>query len=208
MIKFFKHIRKSLLMENKTSKYFKYAIGEIVLVVIGILIALQINNWNENKKIKKAVITTISLLKDEIQTNKGKINNVRNYHIMIRDTLQKIEIPKTQDGIKNTLGFWRGMRTPRLQNAAFQTSIQSGIGRNLNPVLLKALNNLYAYQDSYNDFTSQSAQIFFNTDFTDFKNFGKTMASVQMVMNDLYYYEKGLLESYENGLKQIDSISK
>ncbi len=37
-------------MENKTSKYFKYAIGEIILVVIGILIALQINNWNENDK--------------------------------------------------------------------------------------------------------------------------------------------------------------
>ena len=51
MIKFFRHIRKSLLMENKTSKYFKYAIGEIILVVIGILIALQINNWNENRKI-------------------------------------------------------------------------------------------------------------------------------------------------------------
>lgn len=41
-------------MENKTSRYFKYAIGEIVLVVIGILIALQINNWNEDKKAKKA----------------------------------------------------------------------------------------------------------------------------------------------------------
>jgi len=37
-------------MENKTGKYLKYAIGEIVLVVIGILIALQINNWNENQK--------------------------------------------------------------------------------------------------------------------------------------------------------------
>ena len=37
-------------MENKTAKYFKYAIGEIVLVVIGILIALQINNWNQNRK--------------------------------------------------------------------------------------------------------------------------------------------------------------
>ncbi|MFD2823032.1 DUF6090 family protein [Lacinutrix iliipiscaria] len=40
-------------MENKTGKYFKYAIGEIILVVIGILIALQINNWNETKKIKE-----------------------------------------------------------------------------------------------------------------------------------------------------------
>ena len=50
MIKFFRNIRKSLLNEGKTSKYLKYAIGEIVLVVIGILIALQINNWNEHRK--------------------------------------------------------------------------------------------------------------------------------------------------------------
>lgn len=59
MIKFFIHIRKSLLMENKTSKYFKYAVGEIVLVVIGILIALQINNWNQeriNTKIEESLL--------------------------------------------------------------------------------------------------------------------------------------------------------
>jgi len=50
MIKFFRHIRKSLLEQNQMGKYLKYAIGEILLVVIGILIALQINNWNETKK--------------------------------------------------------------------------------------------------------------------------------------------------------------
>ncbi len=50
MIKLFRNIRKNLLNEGKTTKYFKYAIGEIVLVVIGILIALNINNWNEAKK--------------------------------------------------------------------------------------------------------------------------------------------------------------
>ena len=59
MIKFFRHIRQNLITENKTGKsalpsgrYFKYAIGEIILVVIGILIALQINNWNEDRKLK------------------------------------------------------------------------------------------------------------------------------------------------------------
>jgi len=49
MIKFFRKIRKNLLIENKAGKYFKYAIGEIILVVIGILIALTINNWNQNR---------------------------------------------------------------------------------------------------------------------------------------------------------------
>ena len=49
MIKFFRKIRQNLLLENKKGKYFKYAIGEIVLVVIGILIALQVINWNIEK---------------------------------------------------------------------------------------------------------------------------------------------------------------
>ena len=53
MIKFFRKIRQNLIMKNKTGKYFKYAIGEIILVVIGILIALQINNWNEQRKEQK-----------------------------------------------------------------------------------------------------------------------------------------------------------
>jgi hypothetical protein len=50
MIKFFRRIRQNLLSEGKTGKYLKYAIGEIILVVLGILIALQINNWNEKRK--------------------------------------------------------------------------------------------------------------------------------------------------------------
>ena len=49
MIKFFRKIRRNLLSDGKTGKYLKYAVGEIVLVVIGILIALSINNWNSNR---------------------------------------------------------------------------------------------------------------------------------------------------------------
>ena len=55
MIKFFRNIRKSLLTENRFNKYLVYAIGEIVLVVIGILIALQINIWNESRKNKENI---------------------------------------------------------------------------------------------------------------------------------------------------------
>lgn len=49
MIKFFRKIRQSLLTEGKTKQYLKYAIGEIILVMIGILLALQVNNWNEER---------------------------------------------------------------------------------------------------------------------------------------------------------------
>ena len=50
MLTFFRKFRKSLLGEGATSRYLLYAIGEITLVVIGILIALQINNWNQDRK--------------------------------------------------------------------------------------------------------------------------------------------------------------
>lgn len=56
MIKFFRRIRYNLMEAGKTAKYLKYAIGEIVLVVIGILLALQINNWNEDRKDRKLEI--------------------------------------------------------------------------------------------------------------------------------------------------------
>lgn len=68
MIKLFRNIRKKLVAEGKTANYLKYAIGEIVLVVIGILIALQINNWNENRKLQKEELIVLSDIKNNLQT--------------------------------------------------------------------------------------------------------------------------------------------
>jgi predicted negative regulator of RcsB-dependent stress response len=74
MINFFRKIRQNLLMENKTGKYFKYAIGEIILVVIGILIALQINNWNEQRKEKQLEINAMSEVRDDLVNSMIDIN--------------------------------------------------------------------------------------------------------------------------------------
>lgn len=76
MISFFRKIRQNLLMENKIGKYVKYAIGEIILVVIGILIALQINNWNEDRKgnikLKKAIQSVYNdLVSDSLLINQA-----------------------------------------------------------------------------------------------------------------------------------------
>ena len=62
-------------MENRTGKYLKYAIGEIVLVVIGILIALQINNWNEKRNQNKELSNYLKSLNEEIDTNIDIIQN-------------------------------------------------------------------------------------------------------------------------------------
>ena len=64
-IKFFRKIRESLIKERRFSNYLIYALGEIVLVVIGILIALQVNNWNNNKQLEEVQIKCLN----EIVTN-------------------------------------------------------------------------------------------------------------------------------------------
>ena len=74
MIKFFRKIRQNLLSEGKTVKYFKYAIGEIVLVVIGILIALQINNSNENRKNRIAEADYYCRILEDLGSNEKLID--------------------------------------------------------------------------------------------------------------------------------------
>ena len=88
MIKFFRKIKQNLLVQGKTEKYFKYAIGEIILVVIGIVIALQISNWNESRKdndIEKDVLINISkdLAIDSIQFDyyHSQYQKIENLHL-------------------------------------------------------------------------------------------------------------------------------
>ncbi|MBC2846381.1 hypothetical protein [Winogradskyella flava] len=74
-------------MENKTSKYFKYAIGEIILVVIGILIALQVNNWNTKRNESKASKNLMSRLLIESNKNQEALNeNIERIKSLMTDS--------------------------------------------------------------------------------------------------------------------------
>lgn len=98
MIKFFRKIRQKLLSENKVSKYLLYAIGEIILVVIGILIALQINNWNEHRKdvFEEAVILTnlIEDLKADITGYKESISWLKSRQANVDSLLMFLNNPE------------------------------------------------------------------------------------------------------------------
>jgi len=76
MIGFFRKIRKQFADDNKPIKYMRYAIGEIVLVMIGILLALQVNNWNTNRVQKQKEQILLSALNKEFKTNKTQLDSV------------------------------------------------------------------------------------------------------------------------------------
>ncbi|HEX9828335.1 MAG TPA: DUF6090 family protein [Flavobacteriaceae bacterium] len=77
MIKFFRKIRQQLLNEGKTARYFKYAIGEIALVMIGILLALQVNNWNEMRKYRATEKDYIDRLINEISLDISYFDTIK-----------------------------------------------------------------------------------------------------------------------------------
>lgn len=133
MIKFFRHIRQNLIMENKTSNYLKYAIGEIVLVVIGILIALQINNWNESRKdnIKKQAL--LKSLKVEFTLNLEQLDSVMFYDFrVLKSTFRFLHLDPNElaannrDSLRALLQNTSWLWTFDPQNGALRSGISSG----------------------------------------------------------------------------------
>ncbi|MFP4844387.1 DUF6090 family protein [Winogradskyella sp. PE311] len=104
MIKFFRKIRYNLMSENKTSKYFKYAIGEILLVVIGILLALQINNWNQKRLESQKEKVVLNQLRLDFKANDSIIKKGLNYFdksfiyntLILKNTGPNVTLPKDE----------------------------------------------------------------------------------------------------------------
>lgn len=106
MIKFFRNIRQKLLTENKFSKYILYAIGEIILVVIGILIAINLNNSNEQKTLKDNVDLQLSLLKQAVYNDSLTFQSLISYsEKQIKDSERLIQLMNTSINEKNCEEF-------------------------------------------------------------------------------------------------------
>ncbi|MAU16125.1 MAG: hypothetical protein CMH46_11370 [Muricauda sp.] len=102
MIKFFRKIRKNLLSENKFSKYLLYAIGEIVLVIIGILIALQINNKNEQRKSENKIVSILKEVQNDLGLDIQKSDELIAYYKTKDSIINLVKADKlTYDDYKN-----------------------------------------------------------------------------------------------------------
>jgi len=152
MIKFFRTIRQKLISEGKTVNYLKYAIGEIVLVIIGILIALQINNANELRKTEKKIVAILKEVQNDLVLDIQKSDELIAYYTKKDSIIRLIQADKlTYEDYKND-NFNR-LRT--ILNGAFHIKIHANGYNNLMenvdniPEHLKAiidpLNEIYIY---------------------------------------------------------------
>ena len=115
MLRIFRNIRQKLAAENKVMAYLRYAIGEILLVVIGILIALQVNNWNENRKEHLIEIKYLKNLKHDLQSDSTDLVYYKNIRVGQANAARElIELAKTKnvsdvfklDSLYTTVALW------------------------------------------------------------------------------------------------------
>lgn len=137
MIKFFRKIRHNLLSEGKTGKYFKYAIGEIILVVIGILIALQINNWNENRKVEKLEAQIYTELKSDLLQTRNDLNEAISNHKEIFKSSQQL-ITDIYEKKSNSQSIYESLTR---SSAEFQIIPKTSAFENLKNIGLNTLSN-------------------------------------------------------------------
>ncbi|WP_162919880.1 DUF6090 family protein [Hanstruepera ponticola] len=134
MIKFFRKIRYDLMEKNKTGKYFKYAIGEIILVVIGILIALQINNWNNERLSAREEKLLLENLKEEYQENllnlnvaiKKRESQMKALNSLYDFVAGKLSVNETNKSIDSLIGVSRYIPTYESRSGALQEIINGG----------------------------------------------------------------------------------
>ncbi|GAA4324700.1 hypothetical protein GCM10023115_41620 [Pontixanthobacter gangjinensis] len=152
MIKFFRKIRIQLLSENKFTKYLLYAIGEIILVVVGILIALQIDTWNDQRKTKIAEEKFFKNILLDLEKDSEKLKYYNHFHakrIEYLDTLLVyVRNPKRSMGIEKFGKYAEPLYysvNPTIYSRTFESAKTMGAFNNFKgKELLKDLSQYYA----------------------------------------------------------------
>jgi len=165
MIKFFRHIRKKLLKENNFSRYTLYALGEILLVVVGILIALQINNWNEERKQRVEEIKLLQNFKASLEADTARVNgNIRDFDqrneyikILLRHAVADLPYHDSLSiYFMNSTAIWM----PRLDQEVFATLTSTDLNIIKNDTLKKEITSYYSFaKRRFDIFISRYANI-------------------------------------------------
>ncbi len=228
MLTFFRRIRQKLLHQNQVTRYLAYAAGEIFLVVIGILIALQINNWNEGRKTKKFEQEILFLIDQNLQRDSALMSGEL---LKARQAIQLTDQLLEQVALKNyddSLNFWMGkiisFERFKSQSSAFEVLKAKGIETISDKELQLALISYYdgslfeVYQslgDVENSFNIDWSPVI-KQDFSDFKwlDFAQPVNSKtffekpsSIVLFKLYQDNReGSVKNMESALQKISEI--
>lgn len=211
MIKFFRQIRQNMIKENKLSKYLLYAIGEIILVVIGILIALQINNANEEKKQRQKEVKYLRNIRNDLNINILELNK----YIKRRETqiaaaisiLEHYEGKPVEDYVEfnnNTINIYTWRKFFQ-NNNTFQELVNSG---NLSLITNDSIKTKLLNLEMLYKITKDEEQHFrFDSEELLFKPYFAIVDTNPLVENFKYQVSNGKAgQNIEIPIKEIEKI--
>jgi len=154
MLRFFSKLRKSLVDSSQMRRYILYALGEIVLVVIGILIALQIDNWNDQRKLRERQLMLLTDLRADLEeTRKGLQSgkNLNEYTLeQYRFLMEAIDRNDPYSGKIDSAIAWMPMfHVPRFTRTAYESLKSQGVDILSNRSLKNQIANLYENEFPY-----------------------------------------------------------
>lgn len=173
MIKFFRHIRHSLINQSQMGKYFKYAIGEILLVVVGILIALWINNLNTERQLQKEKSTLLVSLEQELNENEIEFKN--RVKLLTKANLNLIKVLNFSANENNTIDLdslkhyvKEAITVPAidLNNSILNSTKSSGKFNLLSQDIVSSFTEYETAINNYLEFISETRQVF-NDEWSD-----------------------------------------
>lgn len=154
MFRFFRKIRLRLLTQNQVSRYLLYALGEIILIVIGIMIALQLDNYNEQQKRQDKEITALKDLRSDLQETLRGLRSGKslNQHTLIqyRYLMEAIDTDASYSvKIDSALAWLPMFHVPIFTRTAYESLKSQGIDLITNDSLKKQVASLYEYEFLY-----------------------------------------------------------
>jgi len=183
----------------------KKKIGEllfqIIPVMIGVYLGFVVSNWSANNQKRHQSNVLVNNLISEIETNENKLNNVLDYHIMLRDSSRYYS--NIENGGINS-NFFKGTRVSKLMNSAFNTGLQTGVINELPIEKIQLINRLYTFQNDYNKFADIMMASLLNRDFSDDDKDRRVIARfLAVTMTDIVIKEKDLIEAYNMIRKKL-----
>lgn len=183
MVKFFRRIRQRLMNEGNMKRYLIYSIGEILLVMIGILLAIQVNNWNENRKNNKLKINYLKRLQSDLTKDSISINTqfkILNLKAIILTTIQKGELDSVEYFVskKYTRGIFvtRSIYPAHINTTTFDDLLSTG-----NIGILKNLELRESIIDYYN--LAKRQEKILNNNLSNWANVVSKLIPGEMGMN-------------------------
>jgi hypothetical protein len=198
MIKIFRPIRKTLINEGKLKSYLLYGLGEIILVVIGILIAVQLNNLNNKRIEKNEEIRIINSIKSDLEGNINEIQKAIDYNQNTIDEYRRIEKYVLNDldydkELDESFGYLKLWQSPYLKATTYNSIKSKGVDLISNQLLQAKISELYDIQlaDLINDYDRSEW------------NFNQNVVNPFFVKHFRFNVEKSLTEASPNNFQEL-----